>query len=114
MQYGSPRDSYTARLEANGRIVIPARVREALRLVAGSELSLTVEGDALVVRSKQATVQRVRERLRAYQAERNPANGHDRSAVDELLAERREEAGRQELRLDALLQRARTRSEPHP
>lgn len=114
MRYKSLRDSFTARLEANGRIVIPVYVREALRLVAGSELSLTVEGDALVVRSKQATVQQVRERLRAYRAERTPASGHDGSAVDELLAERREEAGRRELRLDALLQRARTRSEPHP
>ena len=64
--------------------------------------------------SKQATVQRVRDRLRLYKAERNPATVQDGSAVDELLAERREDAGWRELRLDELLQQARMRSERHP
>lgn len=110
MQYETRHDSYTARLEANGRIVIPARVREALGLVAGSELTLTVNGDALVVRSKRATVQRVRERLRHYQAERQPTTTGD--AVHDFLKERHDEAVRQEHRLDALLRRTPEASAP--
>jgi AbrB family looped-hinge helix DNA binding protein len=102
MQYGSPTSTYSAKLEANGRIVIPARVREALGLVAGAELSLTVEGDALLVRSKRATVKRVRERLRA-QLPPNGAAGT--SGVDAFLAERHEDDARRELRLDQLLHR---------
>lgn len=101
MEYGTRPTTYTAKLEANGRIVIPARVREALALVAGSELSLSVEGDALVVRSRQATVQRVRERLRAQRAAQ-PA-GAEGSVVDDFLAERQGDETRREQRLDELL-----------
>jgi len=102
MQYETKQDSYTARMEANGRIVIPARVRESLGLTAGSQLTLTVEGDALVVRSKAARIRQVRERMAAYRAERNLPGGPDGHVVDEFLAERREEEARREARLDAL------------
>ena len=102
MQYGTKPDSYTARMEANGRIVIPARVRESLGLAAGSQLTLTVEGDALVVRSKAARIRQVRERMAAYRAERKIPGGPEGRGVDEFLAERREEEARREARLDAL------------
>lgn len=38
MKQDAEQVTYSARVEANGRIVISARVREALGLVAGSEL----------------------------------------------------------------------------
>jgi AbrB family looped-hinge helix DNA binding protein len=104
--------TYSARMEANGRIVIPARVREALGLVAGSELSLTVSGDALVVRSRRATVRRVREQLR-QRLRQQPAQAHDamesggRQAPNEevsaFLSERREAERQREERLDRLV-----------
>jgi AbrB family looped-hinge helix DNA binding protein len=104
--------TYSARMEANGRIVIPARVREALGLAAGSELSLTVSGDALVVRSRRATVRRVREQLR-QRLRQQPAQAHDvmekggRQApgeeVNAFLSERREAERQREERLDRLM-----------
>lgn len=103
MQYETKQESYTARMEANGRIVIPARVRESLGLTAGIQLTLTVEGDALVVRSKAARIRQVRERLRVQQLEREAAGGPRAGhVVEEFLAERREEEARREARLDAL------------
>jgi AbrB family looped-hinge helix DNA binding protein len=105
MQQDAEYPTYSARLEANGRIVIPARVREALGLVAGSELSLTVSGDALVVRSRRATVQRVREqlrkRLRAVPLDQ--AGAQAGGAVDAFLSERREAERQRDSRLDRLL-----------
>jgi AbrB family looped-hinge helix DNA binding protein len=105
MQQDTEYPTYSARLEANGRIVIPARVREALGLVAGSELSLTVSGDALVVRSRRATVRRVREQLRerlhALPPDQTGAQAGD--AVDAFLSERREAERQRESRLDRLL-----------
>ena len=113
MQQDAEQATYSARLEANGRIVIPARVREALGLVAGSELSLTVDGDALVVRSRRATVRRVREQLRerlrrqqpgdAPPAVAPPAGTPEEQGVDAFLRERREAERQRDSRLDRLL-----------
>ena len=115
MQYETTRDSYTARMEANGRIVIPARVRESLGLTAGSQLTLTVEGDALVVRSKAARIRQVRERLRVQQLEREAAGGpRAGQVVEEFLAERREEEARREARLDAQFPHRTGGHEPSP
>ena len=65
MEYDTPKRTFTAKVESNGRIVIPAAVRETLGLVAGDEVTLLVEGDDLIVRSRRAAVRRVRERLAA-------------------------------------------------
>ncbi len=93
-------------MEANGRIVIPARVREALGLVAGSQLTLLVDGDTLLVRAKPSRIRQVREQLRAYRADRNLAGGPEGHVVDEFLTERRnteaEAEAERERRLDAL------------
>jgi AbrB family looped-hinge helix DNA binding protein len=103
MKYGTAGASFTARMEANGRIVIPARVREALGLVAGSQLTLSVDGEALVIRSKAARIRQVRERLLAQQTEREAAGAPPAGqVVQDFLAERREEEARRLRRLDAL------------
>jgi AbrB family looped-hinge helix DNA binding protein len=78
-----------ARINENGRIVIPAQIREKLGLKPGDTLLLRVEGDALFIESQQSRIRRVQERLRRL----IPA---DRVLSDELIAERREEA-RQEM-----------------
>jgi AbrB family looped-hinge helix DNA binding protein len=78
-----------ARINENGRIVIPAQIREKLGLKPGDTLLLRVEGDALFIESQQSRIRRVQESLRRL----IPA---DRVLSDELIAERREEA-RQEM-----------------
>ena len=104
MQQDAEQATYSARLEANGRIVIPARVREALGLVAGSELSLTVDGDALVVRSRRATVRRVREQLRERLRRRQPGDAPpEEGGVERFLSERRAAERHRDSRLDRLL-----------
>jgi AbrB family transcriptional regulator, stage V sporulation protein T len=75
--------SANLRLSANGRICIPADVRQQLGLKDGDTLSLTVTDDALVLRT-------VRQRVRATQAAvRKLMKGKPRFTVDDFLRERR-------------------------
>lgn len=83
MEYDKPHGRYTAKVEANGRIVIPAVLREALGLRAGDEITLLIDGDDLVLRSRRAAVRRVRERLAAVRAPESSG-----SEVDEFLSDR--------------------------
>jgi AbrB family looped-hinge helix DNA binding protein len=80
--------SVKLRLSDNGRIVIPAEMRQKLGIRGGDTVFATVEGDALKIESYRARVQRVQESLRRYISP-------DRSLADELIAERREEARRE-------------------
>jgi AbrB family looped-hinge helix DNA binding protein len=40
----------TVRLSSKGQIAIPARIRQQLNLRQGTELSITVEGEGLILR----------------------------------------------------------------
>lgn len=77
-----------ARLNQNGRIVIPAAMREALQIKPGDELLLQVEDGELRVTSQMQRIRRAQELVRKY----IPA---DVSLVDGLIAERREAAKRE-------------------
>ena len=77
-----------SKINENGRIVIPAPIREQMGLKAGETLFMTVDGDVLRLESHRARVRRVQESMR-----RHIASG--RSLADELIAERREEARRE-------------------
>jgi AbrB family looped-hinge helix DNA binding protein len=72
----------------NGRIVIPASFRKALGIEAGEELVMRLEDDELRITTPRLRLARIQKMVRAY----IPA---DRSLVDELIAERREEAKRE-------------------
>jgi AbrB family looped-hinge helix DNA binding protein len=72
----------------NGRVLIPAEMRAALGLRAGGPVMARVEGDTLVLEPVAAAVRRVRESMRGYA---RPGE----CLVDELLADRRREAGRE-------------------
>ena len=69
-----------------GRLVIPAAMRRHLGLEPGSVVLLRLEGDALRLERQEAALDRLRERYA------KAAGGP--SVVDELLAERREQARR--------------------
>ena len=80
--------AYEARLGDQGRLVIPAPAREALGMEPGDVLSVRVEADHLVVERRAAILARLRKQFAAL-----PDGA---SLIDELIAERREEARREE------------------
>lgn len=82
----------TIKMSYGGRVVIPAGIREALHIHQGDELFCEVRNGELVLASKEARIRHTREAF--YSA--LPENARQRSLVDELLAERREEARRGE------------------
>lgn len=76
------------RLNDNGRIVIPAGIRQELALRPGDTLLLSVEDGVLKIESQQARIRRVQQSLRQFIAP-------DRVLSDELVAERNDEAQRE-------------------
>jgi AbrB family looped-hinge helix DNA binding protein len=77
-----------ARLNENGRIVIPASFRKALGMNAGDEIVLRVEDNELRITTLKQLLERAQRRVRRYV---KPG----KSLVDELIAERREAAKRE-------------------
>ena len=75
---------------AQGRVVIPAALRKALRLKRGDRLVARKVGESLVLERREALERRLQERF----AHIPPGV----SLVDELIAERRAEADREERR----------------
>ncbi len=79
-------------LGAQGRLVIPARLREKLGLKAGDALVLSADDGRLVVETPARIIAEVQEAFaRAPQK---------KSLVEELIAERREAAAREEAEMD--------------
>lgn len=73
------------RVGPKGRVVIPAEARQALGIDEGTVLVARIEGDQLVLTSREA----VKRRLRAMFTD---VPG---SMADDLIAERREDARRE-------------------
>jgi AbrB family looped-hinge helix DNA binding protein len=84
-------------LGKQGRIVIPAQIREELGLREGERLNARVEDDRLVLETPLAALERLRRRFREGAKGRDP--------VAELIAERRAEARREEEELDEFRRR---------
>lgn len=76
------------RLGRGGRLVVPAEYRKALGLRVGDEVIIQLEGEALRMFAASRAVRYAQEIVRRYVA-------RDRSLTSELIAERREEAGRE-------------------
>ncbi len=76
------------RINENGRVVIPAAFRKELGIKPGDELSLRLEDGELRISTLRSRLERARRHVRKYA---KPAV----SLVDELIAERREEAKRE-------------------
>lgn len=76
---------HSASLSKEGRVLIPAAIRQQLGLRAGEPLLVSVVDGEVRIVSRVAALRRMQERLAHL---RDPG----RSAVDELLQERREAA----------------------
>ena len=76
-----------ARVNQQGRLVIPAEIRAASGIKPGSDVVLEVHDGEVRIRSAAAAVARVQEKYQRLAGGRN--------IVDELLRERREEAKRE-------------------
>lgn len=94
-------DAKTA-LSANGRIVIPAAIREEMGFAAGETLLMDVEDSVLRIESYPARIRRIQREFAQYAKP-------DVLASDELIAERREEARREEEELQSDLAADRER-----
>ena len=77
-----------ARINQNGRIVIPAVIRKGMGLELGDSIVMSLEDGVLRIEPQQARVRRVQQSPRQLV----PA---ERILSDELIAERREEAQRE-------------------
>ena len=73
------------RINENGRVVIPAAFRKALGINAGDEVVLRMEDDELRITTLKCRIERAQRLVRKHV---KPGA----SLVDELIADRREEA----------------------
>ncbi len=74
-----------ARVNQNGRLVIPASLRKQLGIRAGDEVELRIEDDELRITTLKHRIERAQRLVRKYI---KPG----RSLADELIAERRKAA----------------------
>ena len=89
MDNGNAPAFWNCRLDTSGRVVLPQQVRLNRGLNNGDELIVAIEDDAIVLRTYEEAMQRLQDMF----CEGIPA---DVSLVDELIAERRTEAAREE------------------
>ncbi len=92
------------RLSANGRIVIPAAIREELGIRPGDPVLMEVEGGVLRIESYPTRIAQIQRELAHFIV---PGV----SMADELIAERREEARREQEDVDREIERDRLRRE---
>jgi AbrB family looped-hinge helix DNA binding protein len=76
------------RINENGRVVIPAAFRKELGIKAGDEVILRLDDGEVRISTLKNRLERARRQVRKYV---KPGE----SLVDELIAERREEAKRE-------------------
>lgn len=79
---------HTVKLSREGRVLIPAEVRAAMGLSEGTHLSLAVQDGEIRLFDRVQALRRARGIARKY---KKPGE----SVVDELVRERRVEAGRE-------------------
>jgi AbrB family looped-hinge helix DNA binding protein len=80
--------SADAKVNENGRILIPAAIREQMGVKAGDDMVLTLEDGVLRVESYRAIIRKIQEEMQQY---KKPGV----LVSEELIAERREEARRE-------------------
>ena len=85
----SEHSSYRATLGEDGRLVIPAAARRELNLKPGEPLLVESDGESLIVRSYESVLRETQGYFRQFLPDGT-------SVVDELIADRRAEAARDE------------------
>ena len=78
--------SVPVRLGPQGRLVVPVELRRELGLAEGSELTARSDGRRLILEPRAEVLRRVRGRFAGVRT----------SLADELVADRREEAARED------------------
>lgn len=94
--------SVSSKINQNGRIVIPAAIRQEMGFKTGESLLMEVEDGVLHIESYPARIRRIQQEFAQY-------NRPGVLASDELIAERREDARREdeEMERDRELYQAR-------
>jgi AbrB family looped-hinge helix DNA binding protein len=77
-----------AKVNENGRILIPAAIREQMGLKPGDSVVLTLENGVLRVESYRAIIRKMQQEMKQY---KKPGI----SVTDDFIAERRDEARRE-------------------
>jgi AbrB family looped-hinge helix DNA binding protein len=80
--------SAVSRLNDNGRIVIPAKIRKSMGLKPGDVVVMSLEDGVLHIETQLARIRRIQEEFKKFATPGTLAS-------DELIAERREEARRE-------------------
>ena len=78
-------ETIKARIDKNGRLLIPSLFRQSLHLEPGDEVILYQEGNELKIRTFKESLNRARQLVKQY-------NKDNLDLVELLLQERREEA----------------------
>ena len=81
-------ESVASRLNDNGRIVIPAKIRKSMGLKPGDVVVMSLEDGVLRMESHLAKIRRIQKEFKKFATPGTLAS-------DELIAERREEARRE-------------------
>ncbi len=79
--------SIKTKVTEGGRIVIPARFREAVGIKVGKNVTMTLKDGTIQITTRDEAFRRIEEMMKSHI---KPG----RSVVDELIKERREEASR--------------------
>lgn len=88
-QTATDQKTVTARLNENGRIVIPAEIRLKMDLKPGDAVVMTLDEDGILrIESHRARIRGIQEEFKTFAKLRVPMS-------DELIADRREEATRE-------------------
>ncbi len=77
-----------AKIDSAGRLLVPAPFRKALEVKAGDEVNLVLKDGVLEVRSLNYAIREAQALIRRHVSKR-------KSLVNELIKDRRKEAGRE-------------------